>query len=107
MNAKRIDLLKQYIEEEPLNPFNKFALAMEYYEREPEKSMELLLPLLADHPQYLPTYFKAAHLLWDAEKWVEADAVFKKGIALAKEQSDEKALSELQSAYQNFQIDWE
>ncbi|WP_436516143.1 tetratricopeptide repeat protein [Ekhidna sp. To15] len=105
MNAARIELLKKYIAEEPSNPFNKYALAMEYYEVEPSKSLALLQAILSEHPEYLPSYFKAAHLLWEEELWKKADAVFQKGIALANDQSDQKALGELKSAYQNFQID--
>lgn len=105
MNSDRIELLKQFIKDEPSNPFNKYALAMEYYAEQPTKSLELLRSLINDHPDYLPTYFKAAHLLWDEELWDEADVTFKVGIELAERQNDQKAVSELKSAYQNFQFD--
>ncbi|GAB4232422.1 MAG: hypothetical protein Tsb0034_05200 [Ekhidna sp.] len=105
MNDHRIALLQNYIAEEPDNPFNRYALAMEYYETQPEKSLSLLRSLLADHPEYLPTYFKAAHLLWETESWDEADEVFQKGIKLAKKQKDQKALQELKAAYLNFNFD--
>lgn len=105
MNSDRISLLEQFIKDEPSNPFNKYALAMEYYETQPYDSLSLLDSLLNDHPDYLPSYFKAAHLLWEHEKWEKANEVFRKGIQLAAEQNDQKALSELKSAYQNFQFD--
>ena len=105
MNSDRISLLKQFIKEEPANPFNKYALAMEYYDSEPKDSLEILLSLLKDHPDYLPTYFKTAHLLWEEERWDEADNVFQKGIQIAEEQQDQKALQELKAAYLNFQFD--
>ena len=105
MNSDRISLLKQFIKEEPANPFNKYALAMEYYDSQPKDSLEILLSLLKDHPDYLPTYFKAAHLLWDEERWDEAETAFRKGAQLAAEQDDQKALLELRSAYQNFEFD--
>ena len=107
MNAARIELLNTYIQEEPDNPFNKHALAMEYYEHAPDQSLAILRDILKEHPDYLPSYFKAAHLLWEEELWEEADRVFQNGIAVAEEQKDQKALGELQSAYQNFQIDWD
>ncbi len=100
-------MLKKYIEEEPANPFNKYALAMEYYESHPSQSLEYLREILTNHPEYLPSYFKAAHLLWEFEFWEEADSVFQKGIELATTIGDQKALHELKSAYQNFQIDWD
>lgn len=105
MNSDRIELLKQFIKDEPSNPFNKYALAMEYYHSNPNESLQLLRTLIQDHPDYLPTYFKTAHLLWDEELWGEADKVFQKGIELAIKQKDQKAILELRSAYQNFQID--
>lgn len=98
-------MLKQFIQEEPSNPFNKYALAMEYYDTQPTDSLSLLNSLLNDHPDYLPTYFKAAHLLWENGQWSKADEVFQKGIQLADKQQDRKALQELKSAYQNFQFD--
>ncbi len=105
MNANRVTLLNEYIQKDPSDPFNYYALAMEYYEANPTQSIKLLKNLLIDHPAYLPTYFKAAHLLWEAEKWEEADQVFQKGIALATKQNDQKAEKELKSAYLNFQFE--
>jgi Tfp pilus assembly protein PilF len=105
MNLERIGLLKQFIEDEPSNPFNKYALAMEYYEESPVESLSLLRSLIREHPNYLPSYFKTAHLMWDNEEWDDADEVFQTGIALAEKQEDQKALIELKSAYLNFEFD--
>lgn len=105
MNTERIKLLEKYIKDEPDNPFNKYALAMEHYESNPDLSLEILRSVLTKHPDYLPTYFKAAHLLWDGEEWDKAEVVFQNGIELATRQANQKALQELTSAYQNFQID--
>ena len=107
MNPDRITLLEKYIQEDPDDPFNTYALAMEYYESDPEKSAELLLELTMNHPDYLPTYFKAAHLLWEMENEEKTAELFKKGIELAKQQGDSKALQELSSAYHNFQFEIE
>lgn len=105
MNIKRINLLKSFIADDPNEPFNKYALAMEYYELKPNDSMALLQNLLQDHPGYLPTYFKLAHLLWDNEEWELADKVFKNGLSLAEEQNDSKTYKELKSAYLNFELE--
>lgn len=106
MNAERIIILKKFIEEEPTNPFNKYALAMEYYETNPSESLIILSDLLDNHRNYLPTYFKAGHLYWDMEQMEEASRVFKLGIELANHQRDAKAEKELRAAYQNFQFEW-
>ncbi len=107
MNNPRIEILKSYIQKEPDNPFNKYALAMEYYESEPIVSLEVLLQIINDHPDYLPSYYKAAHLYWDAEELDKSSGLFESGIKLAKTQKDDKALKELNSAHQNllFEMD--
>lgn len=107
MSDARIQMLRKFIADEPNNPFNIYALAMEFCERQPEQSLPLLVELLENHPEYLPTYFKAAHLYWELEEWEKANDIFIQGIELAKEQKDEKAIKELSSAYQNFEIDWD
>ena len=107
MNEKRIELLKSYIAEEPQNPFNTYALAMEYFEHAPEHAAELLLSLSEQHPDYLPTYYKAANLCWELGQLSKARTLFEKGIELAKSQKDEKALGELNTAFLNFQFEEE
>lgn len=107
MNTERVNLLKEFIKKEPEDPFNKYALAMEYYDMEPIESLKILQSLLDNHPDYLPTYFKTAHLLWEEEKWDDADLVFQNGIKLAQKLGDQKALGELKAAYQNFEFDRE
>ena len=105
MNSERIAILKSYIEKEPTNPFNKYALAMEYYEAQPERAMQLLTTLTSEHPDYLPTYYKAAHLFWEYEKYHEAEDMFTKGIEFATHQNNKKALEELKAAFLNFQYE--
>ncbi len=107
MNLQRISSLKQFIEDEPENPVNSYMLAMEYYEENSTESLKLMQILLSKHPNYLPTYFKAAHLMWEKELRNEADKTFIKGIKLAASQKNQKTLAELKSAYQNFQFDLE
>ena len=102
MNQERIVLLEKFLKEEPNDPFNSYALAMEYYEEDPDKALQLLEGLRTKHQEYLPTFFKLAHLYWDMEEWGKAEEVFINGIKLAEEQEDNKALSELKSTYQNF-----
>lgn len=107
MNQKRIDLLKAFIEEEPNNPFNRYALAMELYEEAPSEAQILLEFLQANHADYLPLYYKLAHLYWESEDWDKAEKTFLSGIELARRQSEAKTLSELQNAYQNFEFERE
>ena len=105
MSEERIALLRKFIEEEPENPFNQYALAMELYEKIPEEACRILANLSQDKPNYLPTYFKLAHLYWDFEEWDKAQSIFERGIILASKQDDQKALRELKSAFQNFEFE--
>ncbi len=101
-NLDRIQLLRQFTEEEPENPFNWYALAIEYRESDPEEAYTLFAKLLTDHPTYLATYFPAAHLYAEMGEIDKSKVIFEDGIALAREQKNLKALQELQNAYQNF-----
>lgn len=101
-NLDRIQLLRQFTEEEPENPFNWYALAIEFRESDPEEAQALFAKLLSEHPTYLATYFPAAHLYAEMEEIEQAKAIFEKGVSLAMEQKNTKALQELQNAYQNF-----
>lgn len=57
MNSERIKLLEQYVEDDPNDPFNLYALALEYQKQNPAKAGKLFELLLAKHPDYLPTYY--------------------------------------------------
>ena len=101
MNPKRIALLEEFISNQPEDPFNYYALAMEYYEEDPVKSLRILETLIAEHHNYLPSYYKAAYLHWEFENYDEAKRIFEEGIALALSKNDEKALNELKSSLHN------
>ncbi|MCP4458124.1 MAG: tetratricopeptide repeat protein [Cytophagales bacterium] len=108
MNVDRIKLLEGYSSEEPGDPFNFYALAMEYLDEAPQKSRVLLNQLLVNHPNYLPSYYKAAHLQWDIfENLEDSKLIFEKGIVLAQKLNDEKVLGELKASYQNLIFEME
>ncbi|WP_420387236.1 tetratricopeptide repeat protein [Roseivirga sp.] len=101
MNESRIELLQKYIDEEPNEPFNHYALANEYMAENPSKALDILLTLIEQQPDYLPSYYQAAKLLEDLEEEEKALEVYSSGIELAKIQGNHKTLNELNSAYQN------
>lgn len=105
MNEHRINLLKAYIEEDPTDPFNHYGLAMEYIETNPQEALEILNNLIKKFPNYLPSYYKTAHLLWEMEEWDRAEKMFLDGMKLAEIQKEYKTLNELKSSFQNFQIE--
>lgn len=105
MNQERIDQLSQFLQEEPGNPFNVYALAMEYMDTRPEQARIYFDQLLTEHPDYLPTYYHAASLNAELEDRDKAAALYEKGIALAQTQKNQKTLQELQRAQQAFEDD--
>lgn len=107
MNTARLNLLLKYLEEEPNDPFNLYAIATEYLSESIEKAKEYFDQLLEKHSDYLPTYFHAAQLYADIEEEKKAIDIYTKGISLAVLQRNTKTQRELEAAYQNlmFEID--
>ena len=105
MNQERIEQLTQFVQEEPGNPFNVYALAMEYMDSRPEQARVYFDQLLAEHPDYLPTYYHAAALNASLDERDKAAELYEKGIALAQAQKNQKTLQELQRAQQAFEDD--
>lgn len=105
MNQERIQQLTQFMDEEPGNPFNLYALAMEYLTGQPEQARVYFDQLLIQFPDYLPTYYHAAALYTDLDQRDRAADLYEKGIALAQAQQNTKTLQELQRAQQAFEDD--
>lgn len=105
MNNDRIQLLKQFVEEEPGNPFNVYALAMEFVNGRPDQARIYFDQLINQYPDYLPTYYHAAALYAELDERDKAAELYDKGIALAKVQNNLKTLQELQRAQQAFDED--
>lgn len=101
-NLPRIKLLKEFIKDEPENPFNWYALALEYEKSDPIQAKTLFLDIHQKFPKYLPQYYTAAQFFSEIEEWDQAQLFFKEGIRLAQQSSETKALRELQNSYQNF-----
>ena len=101
MNTTRIQQLLAFIQEEPNEPFTVYALALEYLTDAPGQSLWYFEQLLANHPDYLPTYYHAAQLCADLGDETRAATLYQQGIDLARQQGNAKTERELQSARQN------
>jgi tetratricopeptide (TPR) repeat protein len=101
-NLDRMAVLRDYIKEEPENPFNYYALALEISNLDPTEASELYDYVLENHPDYLPVYFSSALFFFELDQISKAKTLFEKGIKLAESQNEGKALKELTNAYQNF-----
>lgn len=101
-NLDRLQLLIQFTKEEPENPFNWYALALEYINSDPEETAVIFDQLLKSQPDYLPTYYTSAQFFAEQNQLEKAKEIFKNGIELAERLKEEKALKELKNSYQNF-----
>lgn len=105
MHTDRIQQLEKFYAEEPDDPFNVYALALEYLKVDTAKAGELFKELLEVHAGYLPTYYHAAKFFDATGNRAKAVEVFEKGIALAAKLQETKAMRELQSAYDEMMFD--
>ena len=99
----RLKELLHYAETEPQNPFNYYALALEYQNQDKEKASFYFNKLLKEHKSYLPTYYHAALFFSQQNDPDKAKQLFEEGIALATVQNNQHAKKELNNAYLNFQ----
>lgn len=103
MNTTLLEKLLVFYQEDPHDPFNLYALALEYQKHDAGKAAEFLELLLHDFPTYLPTYYHAAQF-FEGCGWNEkARATYEKGIQLAFEQHNAKAHQELNRAFRAFE----
>ncbi len=95
MNQERLRLLKQFVEEEPEDPFNWYALALEETKQNPKRAAELFEYVLEKHPEYLPTYYHAGNLYLSFGNEEKAKEILLLGVNLARLKGEQKAISEL------------
>lgn len=95
----RLEQLQAFLEEDPTDAFTRFALAQEYQKRdEPEEALALYEDLVETDPDYVGTYYHLGKLYEVLDRTDEAISTYEQGIAVAREQRDQKNLSELQDA---------
>ena len=102
MNNERLKQLLQFLKEEPADPFNLYAIALEYQQEYPQKALQYFETLLAEHPTYTGTYYHAARLYITLNMIDKAEAVFKRGLQITRQEGDHHAHRELQNAYNEY-----
>ena len=105
MNNIRLTNLESFLQSEPEDPFNWYAVAMEYKSEDIIKCKQHLNHLLKEFPDYLASYYQVAEILIEESKKAEAESVLEKGIELAKSQKDANTLRELQNLLNNLLFD--
>ena len=106
MNNQRLNQLLTFYAEDPTDPFNLYALALEYRATETVKAAAFFKTLLRDFPGYLPAYYPAAQFFAEQNDEAMARGVFENGLALAEAKGQEKTRRELLAAYCQWQDEW-
>ena len=97
-----LEKLIDFYKEDPSDPFNIYALAIEYTKWDTQKAKNYFEELLKNHPSYIPTYYHAAALFSQLNEPDLAKMTYEKGIEMAEKLNKMHALRELKSAYLNF-----
>ncbi len=96
--SKILEQLEQFIKDDPHDPFNHYALALEYQKTDVVKAQHVFEKLVAEHSQYVPTYYHLGQLYAGQGKTEEAISIFERGIVVARAAGDQKAVREMEGA---------
>lgn len=94
----RIEMLSQFLAENPNDSFARYGLAMEYSrEGQTDTALEHFAILLKADPDYTAGYFMAAQTLHHAGRVDEARKMLREGIASAARTGNAHAKSEMEA----------
>ena len=100
MHHIRLQKLLNFLQNEPDDPFLKYALATEYVNaNELDKAIYYYEDLLQNHPDYVGTYYHAGKLYEQQNRKTDAIETYKKGMEVSRAAKNMHAYSELQSVY--------
>lgn len=106
MTANRLELLLGMLEEQPRDPFLFFAIAKEHEKGgDYSAALDWFSQLRAHNPGYTGLYFHLGKLHERLEDPEAARAVYEAGIHFCRQAGDQHALSELQGALMNLDIE--
>lgn len=95
----RLEKLLEFYDDDPTDNFVRFALAQEYLKHDDtEKALALFEELVDTDPDYVGTYYHLGKLYERLDRKEDALDIYEQGIDVAREQKDQKNLSELQDA---------
>ena len=100
MQNTRLSKLLEFLANDSNDPFVLYALATEYNAINDKKNaFEYYLKLVADHPNYVGTYYHLGKLYEKENEKEKAIAIYQQGMIQARAKRDMHAFSELQGAY--------
>src|SRR5690242_15553610 len=92
----RLQMLAQFLEQNPGDAFARYGLAMEYSNAgQTEQALAEFNKLLELHPDYTNGYFMAAQALERTGRTAEAKSMLEEGMEAARRTGNKHALSEM------------
>jgi len=99
MAQDRLEQLTQFYEDDPSDPFTRYALAQEHLKRgNTEEALNFFEELVKTDPDYTGTYYHLGKLYERLGRTEDAIDTYETGIDHARKQNEQKNLSELQDA---------
>lgn len=111
MHLNRLQKLLDFLENEPNDPFLKYALATEYLNsNQTDKALSFYEDLITNHADYVGTYYHLGKLYEALDRKADAIKTYQNGMLTARKSNDMHAFSELQAVYnsaigQNYEDD--
>ncbi len=97
--TSRLEQIQEMLKNEPNDSFLNYALALEYAKiDEVKKAIELIDELLKRDENYLGAYYQLGKYYEQTEQKQNAILTYQKGILIAKQKNDRKAVGELNEA---------
>jgi tetratricopeptide (TPR) repeat protein len=95
----RLNILKLYLEEDPGDPFIRYAIALELMKLgNLQQAFQEFTHLISESPDYLPAYYMAGQTAEALQNREMAIASYRNGMDVARKQNNQHALNELQTA---------
>lgn len=92
----RRERIEAMLVDDPHDTLLRYGLAVEWEkEGELERALGLFQGLMTGQPPYVPAYFRAAQMLAGAGRVVDARALLRDGIQVARQQGDRHAAGEM------------
>lgn len=97
-DESRVATLKEILDQNPTDPFARYALGLEYSGGgETDEALQHFNLLLQTHPDYTNGYFMAAQTLARADRKPEARDMLLHGIECARRTRNQHAISEMEA----------
>jgi tetratricopeptide (TPR) repeat protein len=94
----RLEILKQFVAENPSDALSRYGLAMEYASQgQNEEALTHFRQLMETHPGYAAGYYQWANLLLRLGRREEARKIIETGLDVTRRSGDMHAFSELQA----------